>query len=96
VEGKDNYEKQRMAVPEFVEDAKTLVPELQEADLQLAYTGLRPKLVPPNEPGPADFVIEPDREFPRVIHLIGIESPGLTGAASIALDVTKMVEQVLN
>jgi glycerol-3-phosphate dehydrogenase len=96
VEGKDNYERERMTVPEFVKDARTLVPELQEADLQLAYTGLRPKLVPPNEPGPADFVIEPDKEFPRVIQLIGIESPGLTAAASIALQVSDMVGAILN
>ena len=96
VDGKDNYEKARMTVPEFVEDAKTLVPEIEEADLHLAYTGLRPKLVPPDEPGPADFVIEPDSEFPHVIQLIGIESPGLTGAASIALQVSDMVAEILN
>lgn len=96
VQGKDNYDRQRMTIPEFVEDARRLLPELQESDLQLAYTGLRPKLVPPNEPGPADFVIEPDKEFPRVIQLVGIESPGLTAAASIALQVSDMVGAILN
>jgi glycerol-3-phosphate dehydrogenase len=96
VQGKDNYEKQRMTVPEFAEDAKTLVPDIQEADLHLAYTGLRPKLVPPDQTGPADFVIEPDEKFPRVIHLIGIESPGLTAATSIALQMSDMVGAILN
>jgi len=95
VEGKDNYERNRLGVPEFAADAKTLLPEIEEQDLHLGYTGLRPKLKAPGEKGVADFVIEPDREVPRVIHLIGIESPGLTAAISIAGQVTTMVSEVL-
>jgi len=96
VEGKDNYERDRMSIPEFVSDAKTMLPDLEESDLQLGYTGLRPKLVPPGGHGIADFVIEPDKEVPRVIHLVGIESPGLTAAPAIAKHVSFLVEQVLN
>jgi glycerol-3-phosphate dehydrogenase len=96
VEGKDNYERDRMTIPEFVCDAKTMLPELEESDLQLGYTGLRPKLVPPGGQGVADFVIEPDKEAPRVIQLLGIESPGLTAAPAIAKHVSALVEQVLN
>ena len=96
VEGKDNYERDRMTIPEFVSDAKTMLPELQESDLQLGYTGLRPKLVPPGGQGIADFVIEPDKEVPRVIQLIGIESPGLTAAPAIANHVFKLVEEILH
>jgi glycerol-3-phosphate dehydrogenase len=96
VEGKDNYERDRMTIPEFVSDAKTMLPDLEESDLQLGYTGLRPKLVPPGGHGIADFVIEPDKEVPRVIHLVGIESPGLTAAPAIAKHVSFLVEQVLN
>jgi glycerol-3-phosphate dehydrogenase len=73
-----------------------MVPEIEERDLQLAHSGLRPKLVPPSGKGIADFVIEPDREFPRVIQLVGIESPGLTAAPAIAKHVSSMVEQILN
>jgi len=95
VDAKDNYERGRMAVPEFAADVKTMVPEIQEQDLQLAYTGLRPKLVPRNGKGIADFVIEPDREFPQVIHLVGIESPGLTAAPAIAQHVSQLVAAFL-
>jgi L-2-hydroxyglutarate oxidase LhgO len=95
VEGKDNYERGRLAISEFAADAKTLVPEIVEQDLQLAYSGLRPKLVPPDGKGIADFVIEPDREFPRVIQLVGIESPGLTAAPAIARHVSSLVAEVL-
>jgi glycerol-3-phosphate dehydrogenase len=84
-----------MAIPEFVSDAKTMLPELEESDLQLGYTGLRPKLVPPGSQGIADFVIEPDKEVPRVIQLVGLESPGLTAAPAIAQHVARLVDEIL-
>jgi glycerol-3-phosphate dehydrogenase len=96
VDGKENYERDRLATPEFTADAKSLVPEIVESDLHLAYSGLRPKLVPPGAHGIADFVIEPDREFPRVLQLIGIESPGLTSAPAIAQHVTELVSAILD
>ena len=96
VDGKENYERERMTVPEFASDAKSMVPEIQESDMQLAYTGLRPKLVPPEYSGIPDFVIEPDREVPQVIQLIGMESPGLTAAPAIAQHVSGLVANVLN
>jgi len=96
VDGKENYERDRMTVPEFAADVKTMVPEIGEGDLQLAYSGLRPKLVPPDHSGIADFVIEPDREVPRVLQLVGIESPGLTAAPAIAKHVTSLVASILN
>ncbi len=73
-----------------------MLPELEESDLQLGYTGLRPKLVPPGGQGIADFVIEPDREVPRVIQLVGIESPGLTAAPAIAKHVFQLVAEILH
>ena len=96
VDGKDNYERDRIAVPEFAADVKAMVPEITEQDLHLAYTGLRPKLVPRNGKGIADFVIEPDRDSPEVIHLVGIESPGLTAAPAIARHVSQLVANILS
>src|SRR5579883_1071838 len=85
----------RLEIAEFAKDAKTLLPEIEEADLQLAYTGLRPKLKAPGEAGVADFVIEADPEVSRAIHLIGIESPGLTAAGAIAAHVAELVSRIL-
>jgi glycerol-3-phosphate dehydrogenase len=96
VDSKENYERERMTVTEFAADVKTMVPEIEESDLQLAYSGLRPKLVPPGGAGIADFVMEADRQVPRVIQLVGIESPGLTAAPAIAQHVAQMANEILS
>jgi glycerol-3-phosphate dehydrogenase len=95
VDGKENYERGRLPISAFAEGAKKLLPEIKESDLQLGYSGLRPKLVPPGEHGIADFVITRDAEVPQAIHLVGIESPGLTSALSIALQVEQFVAETL-
>ncbi len=95
VSDKNDYESDRLPVEEFVRRAKRLLPEIAAADLTLAYSGLRPKLVPPGGSGFGDFVITRDPSFPCVIHLVGIESPGLTAAPSIAEHVFELAAEVL-
>lgn len=104
VDDKNDYERNRERVEDFAEAAKQLLPELQVSDLVLSYTGIRPKLAPPpgiagvSAPAQAmtDFIIQRDPEFPQVVQLIGIESPGLTSAPAIAELVEKMVGEILN
>lgn len=97
VQEKDDYERDRLSAADFVSGAQKLLPEIKEADLQLAYSGLRPKLVPPGSAqAMVDFVIERDKNAPRMIHLVGIDSPGLTAAPSLALQVSKMVGENLH
>ncbi|MDO9706824.1 NAD(P)/FAD-dependent oxidoreductase [Paracraurococcus lichenis] len=59
-------------------------PGLQDGALAPGYSGIRPKIVPPGAPA-QDFTVMGPREhgIPGLIHLFGIESPGLT--ASLAL-----------
>jgi glycerol-3-phosphate dehydrogenase len=96
VEGKDNYERGRLAVADFARGAKTLLPEVEESDLQLGYSGLRPKLVPPGAADAhGDFVIMRDPSVPNAIQLVGIESPGLTSAPSIAEHAAQLAEEIL-
>jgi glycerol-3-phosphate dehydrogenase len=96
VEDKTDYERDRLPLEEFLEDARGLLPELHLEDLRLAYSGLRPKLVPPSGHGMADFVITRDPTYPRAIHLVGIESPGLTSAPAIARHVAALVSETLD
>ena len=103
VDDKNDYESDREPVADFVERARLLLPELETEDLVPAYSGIRAKLVPPShlsaespkEKGIADFVIERDPEFPHVVQLIGIESPGLTSASAIAEFVSEKVAEIL-
>jgi glycerol-3-phosphate dehydrogenase len=93
---KNDYEHDRLPVEAFLEAAKPMLPELRREDLTLAYSGIRPKLVPPGGNEIGDFVITRDPETPCAIQLIGMESPGLTGAQSIARQVAGMAAEILN
>jgi glycerol-3-phosphate dehydrogenase len=95
IEDKNDYESDREPVEEFARRAKMLVPEIEVEDLRLAYSGIRAKLVPPDGKGPADFVIERDAAHPFIIQLVGIESPGLTAAQSIAKRVKELCDLVI-
>jgi glycerol-3-phosphate dehydrogenase len=92
---KNDYERNRLPIEEFVRRAKSMLPEIEAADLQLAYSGIRAKLVPPGHAGIADFVIAHDANVPRAIQLIGIESPGLTSSVAIAERVVSLAAEIL-
>jgi glycerol-3-phosphate dehydrogenase len=76
----------------LLDEARTMWPELPTNLVIGAYAGIRAKRTPPEEGGFGDFLIRRTPGAPRVIHLIGIESPGLTAAPGIAEHV---VEEVL-
>ncbi|AWN55303.1 NAD(P)/FAD-dependent oxidoreductase [Methylobacterium sp. 17Sr1-1] len=63
-------------------------PALPDGALVPDYAGIRPKLSGPGE-GAADFLIDGPAEhgLPGLVHLFGIESPGLTSSLSLAQDV---------
>ena len=95
IESKTDYERNREPVDEFARRAKALLPDITPEDLVPAYTGIRAKLVPPGGHGMADFIIQRDPQFSCVVQLIGLESPGLTSAPSIAEHVAKLVAEIL-
>jgi glycerol-3-phosphate dehydrogenase len=102
IEDKNDYESNRVTVEEFARRAQLLLPEIEVADLTPAHSGIRAKLTPPPNShaarpskGMSDFIIQRDPEFPSVVQLIGIESPGLTSAPAIAEHVRELVNQVL-
>jgi L-2-hydroxyglutarate oxidase LhgO len=60
-------------------------PGLPDGALLPGYSGIRPKTAGPGEPAP-DFHIQGAREHgvPGLVHLFGIESPGLTASLALA------------
>ncbi|MEJ2298701.1 MAG: NAD(P)/FAD-dependent oxidoreductase [Woeseiaceae bacterium] len=68
----------------FAEAVRRYYPDIDEARLVPAYTGIRPKLSRPGEP-PRDFLIQDESAHgvTGLVNLFGIESPGLTAALAI-------------
>jgi len=60
-------------------------PGLPDGALAPGYSGIRPKTAGPGEPAP-DFEIQGPRRHgvPGLVHLFGIESPGLTASLALA------------
>ena len=69
----------------FYEAIRRYWPGLPDGALAPDYTGIRPKIVGPDEPA-ADFVIQgPETHgVAGLVNLFGIESPGLTASLAIA------------
>lgn len=67
-------------------------PGLPDGALAPGYSGIRPKTVPPGAPG-QDFVIQgpATHGVPGLVHLLGIESPGLTASLALGEEVARVV-----
>ena len=81
----ENYDVDAGRAAAFYDRIRDYWPGLPNHSLVPDYAGIRPKLTGPGEP-PADFVIEgPEQHgLERLVHLFGIESPGLTCALTLA------------
>src|SRR4029077_7049268 len=76
----------------FYASVRTYWPSLPDNSLVPDYSGIRPKLTGKGEPA-ADFLIDGPvaHGLPRLVHLFGIESPGLTSSLSIAEEVVGQI-----
>jgi len=82
------YEVDPRRAESFYGSIRRYWPGLPDGALVPDYSGIRPKLTGPGEKA-ADFMIDGPAEhgLPGLVHLFGIESPGLTSCLSIAEDV---------
>jgi L-2-hydroxyglutarate oxidase LhgO len=86
----EHYEVNPRRAESFYASIRRYWPGLPDGALVPDYAGIRPKLTGPGEKA-ADFMIDGPQEhgLPGLVHLFGIESPGLTSALSIAEDVAE-------
>lgn len=92
-----DYKIDRTYQREFYEAVKGFLPFIEYEDLEPEMAGIRPRLTPHKEEF-RDFVIKHEEEkgLFGFINLIGIESPGLTAAPSIAKYVKEMVAEIFS
>ena len=69
----------------FFYAARKFLPDVQEDDLEWAYSGTRPK-------HGKDFTIRLERSRPPFVNLIGIDSPGLSASMAIARFVAEIAQ----
>ena len=82
VTAKDDFSAREQKLEAFHAAAEKLLGPIDKRRLAYDTCGIRPKLRAPAEPDEKDFVLAED---PRgLVHLVGIESPGLTAALALA------------
>ena len=91
--GEESYDVDPKRAASFYASVRTYWPALPDNSLVPDYCGIRPKLTGKGEPA-ADFLIDgpAGHGLPRLVHLFGIESPGLTSSLSIAEDVVGQIQ----
>jgi L-2-hydroxyglutarate oxidase LhgO len=83
--GREDYAVDPRRAERFYAAIRRYWPGLPDDALAPGYAGIRPKTAGPGEPAP-DFEVQgPERHgVPGLVHLFGIESPGLTASLSLA------------
>jgi L-2-hydroxyglutarate oxidase LhgO len=82
---RERYEVDPGRAASFYARIRSYWPGLPAESLVPDYSGIRPKLTGPGEPA-ADFMIDapPEHGLRRLVHMFGIESPGLTSSLPLA------------
>jgi L-2-hydroxyglutarate oxidase LhgO len=77
----------------FYEAIRRYWPALPDGALQPGYSGVRPKTHGPGEPAPDFQLATPQQHgWAGLVHLLGIESPGLTSALALAEVVAAVID----
>jgi L-2-hydroxyglutarate oxidase LhgO len=90
---RENYDVAPGRAAAFYQRIRDYWPALPEGSLVPDYAGIRPKITGPGEAA-ADFMIDApkDHGLAGLVHLFGIESPGLTAALSLAEEVMSYLD----
>lgn len=87
---KENFATEQSSIDAVFKKQKETAKGLKEKDIITYFTGVRAATFE------EDFIIEKGRKTKNLIHCAGIQSPGLTTAPAVALDVEKMAVEELS
>ncbi|UCF12531.1 MAG: NAD(P)/FAD-dependent oxidoreductase [Thermoplasmatales archaeon] len=93
IDDTENKKTTREMMKTLIIEGRKIIPAISDRAVINAYSGIRCKLASPEEGGWSDYRIEESKQVSGLISLLGIESPGLTGAPAIAKDVVRMISQ---
>lgn len=83
VDSPTDYTVSDSGIPTAYEAIRRYYPHIEPEDLEVADSGIRPKLGGPGDKEFKDFYIKQEDGFPGFVNLLGIESPGLTSSVAI-------------
>ena len=86
---KENTETHPESIRTVFDKQTQTMPALSQRDLITYFTGVR---APTFE---EDFILEPGRNTKNLIHIAGIQSPGLTTAPAVAIDMAALAVEML-
>ncbi len=87
---KENFETCRDSIETSLKKQRKTCPGLSERDIITYFTGVRAATYE------EDFVISFGKSTKNILHAAGIQSPGITAAPAIAVDIAKMAAEHLN
>jgi glycerol-3-phosphate dehydrogenase len=93
IDDRDDKSNTKNMMDILYKEANDIIPAIPKNAVINAYSGIRCKIASPEEGGLADYRIEESKQNLGMINLLGIESPGLTGAPAIAKHVSKMISK---
>ena len=86
---KENFATEQKSIDEVFKKQQLTAKDLKKSDVITYFTGVRAATFE------EDFIIEKGRKTKNLIHCAGIQSPGLTTAPAVALDIEKMAVDML-
>lgn len=87
---KENFATEKSSIDSVFEKQRLAVDKLNQKDIITYFTGVRAATFE------EDFILERGRKTKNIVHLAGIQSPGLTAAPAFSKDMAELVKDVLS
>lgn len=88
IDDKDDTATTNAGLSEIAEGAKRIMPGLNLRAVITSFSGVRPT------PDTGDFYIKPSKQIPGLLHLAGIESPGLASSPAVGERAVELLEKM--